>query len=308
MGMEDFFARLPRGKEDKPLLFGMGPLTFDFHDIDGLYFMLDRRLSGCLILMWAKPMNPEISGKITLEGKEIKKYVLTSMAQMGYMWILGIPLRGLVTEYGKEYALHVEGFTDVDGNRMEPQDFTVTGIAKAEPQEKYAEHEKIALQAATEGIVLLKNRDNLLPLKSGTQFNLFGKGLHQFRNGAVGAGKITPRYSVDFKEAIRQSGCFSLNEELAEFYSCDEDAIPGEELLHRAKERSDLAVMMITRAAGENMDSSSAKGEYYLSGQEEALLKKLTEYFTRTIVILNVGYPIDVSFADQYGVDALLYT
>lgn len=308
MGMEDFFARLPRGKEDKPLLFGMGPLTFDFHDIDGLYFMLDRRLSGCLILMWAKPMNPENSGKITLEGKEIKKYVLTSMAQMGYMWILGIPLRGLVTEYGKEYALHVEGFTDVDGNRMEPQDFTVTGIAKAEPQEKYAEHEKIALQAATEGIVLLKNRDNLLPLKSGTQFNLFGKGLHQFRNGAVGAGKITPRYSVDFKEAIRQSGSFSLNEELAEFYSCDEDAIPGEELLHRAKERSDLAVMMITRAAGENMDSSSAKGEYYLSRQEEALLKKLTEYFTHTIVILNVGYPIDVSFADQYGVDALLYT
>lgn len=87
MGMEDFFAQLPRGKEDKPLLFGMGPLTYDFHDIDGLYFMLDRRLSGCLLLMRAKPMNPEVAGRITLNGKEIKKYVLTSMMQMGYMWI-----------------------------------------------------------------------------------------------------------------------------------------------------------------------------------------------------------------------------
>ena len=44
MGMEDFWEQLPTGKEDKPLLFEMGPLEYDFHDIDGLYFMLDRRL------------------------------------------------------------------------------------------------------------------------------------------------------------------------------------------------------------------------------------------------------------------------
>lgn len=46
MGMEEFFAQLPRGKEDKPLLLEMGPSVYDFHDIDGLYFMLDRNLSG----------------------------------------------------------------------------------------------------------------------------------------------------------------------------------------------------------------------------------------------------------------------
>ena len=40
MGMEDFWEQLPTGKEDKPLLFEMGPLEYDFHDIDGLYFML----------------------------------------------------------------------------------------------------------------------------------------------------------------------------------------------------------------------------------------------------------------------------
>ena len=36
MGMEDFFASLPTGKSDAPLLFGMGPLVYDFHDVDGL--------------------------------------------------------------------------------------------------------------------------------------------------------------------------------------------------------------------------------------------------------------------------------
>lgn len=308
MGMEDFFAQLPRGKEDKPLLFGMGPLTYDFHDIDGLYFMLDRRLSGCMILMWAKPMNPGITGRITLDGKEIKKYVLTSMAQMGNMWILGVPLRGLVDAYGMEYNLHVEGFVDCDGNEMNPQDFVVKGVDKVEPQAQHAEHELIALQAATEGIVLLENKNNLLPLAEGTTMNLFGKGVHQFRNGAVGAGKITPRYSIDLKEAIREGNVFSLNEDLVEFYSCDEDEIPSDELIAAAKEKTDIAVMLITRAAGENMDSSSAKGEYYLSAKEEALLRKLTQEFMHTIAILNVGYPMDVTWIETYGVDAVLYT
>ena len=35
MGMEDFWEQLPTGKEDKPLLFEMGPLEYDFHDIAG---------------------------------------------------------------------------------------------------------------------------------------------------------------------------------------------------------------------------------------------------------------------------------
>lgn len=121
MGMEDFWEQLPTGKEDKPLLFEMGPLEYDFHDIDGLYFMLDRRLSGCLLMMWAKPMNPDIQGTVTLDSRVVSGCINQYMEVMGNMWVLGIPLRGLVTEYGREYQLHVEGFVDMDGNEMNPQ-------------------------------------------------------------------------------------------------------------------------------------------------------------------------------------------
>ena len=69
MGMEDFFASLPTGKSDAPLLFGMGPLVYDFHDVDGLYYMLDHRLGGCLILMWSKPMNASVTGKVSVDEK-----------------------------------------------------------------------------------------------------------------------------------------------------------------------------------------------------------------------------------------------
>ena len=63
MDAQEFFAQLPRGKEDKPLLFGFGPLEYNKDDIDGLYYMLDRDFSGCLLLNFAKPMNPEIQGR-----------------------------------------------------------------------------------------------------------------------------------------------------------------------------------------------------------------------------------------------------
>lgn len=308
MDQNEFFAQLPTGKEDKPLLFGTGPLTYDFHDVDGLYFMLDRKLSGCLILMWAKPMDPEVKGYITLDNKPVKNYVCQPMAMMQGMWILGVPLRGMITECGREYALHVEGFTDTDGNEMNPQDFTVKSPEREEPQEKHAAHEAVARQAATEGIVLLENKNHVLPLAEGSHINLFGKGIHQFRNGAVGAGKITPRYSVSLIEAIRESSCFTLNEELAQFYSCDEDEIPAQEVLERAKRLSDTAVMVISRASGENMDNSTARGEYYLSEKEERLLEKLGREFAHTIVILNVGYPIDVTFAERYGMEGLIYS
>lgn len=307
MGMEDAIGQILTAKDQKPMLFEIGPLEYDFHDIDGLYYMLDRKLSGCLQLMWTKPMDPNAEGTVLLDGVPVDGCVSQYMAVMGNMWVLGIPLRGRVTEYGKSYQLHIEGYADADGNVMEPQEFTVRGVEKTEPRPEYAAHEQTALQAAREGIVLLKNEGNILPLAKGSVLNLFGKGVHEFRIGAVGAGKINPRYSVNFLEAVRANRDYSLNEELVSFYGCDRDVLPPAEMMERAKEVSDTAVIFLTRAAGENQDASSAKGEYYLSDEEEELIRGVSEAFTNTIAVLNVGYPIDVTFAERYQVNGLVY-
>lgn len=303
-----FFANIPRGKEDKPLLIAFGPIVYDFHETDGLYAMLDKDLSGCVVLCFVKPMDDSVRGKVTLNGCEIKNHYLKLMPVMNNMWVLGIRVRGMICEYGKEYALHVEGFVDTDGQVMNPQDFTVTSVSRVLPREEDAAHEAVALQAAEEGIVLLENKHQVLPLAGGMALNLFGKAMHQFRVGAVGAGKINPRYIVDFLTAVRDRGDFELNEELVSFYGCDEDLIPDAEMLGRAKEKSDTALMLITRGAGENLDSSTARGEYYLSDEEEQLIKTLTETFSHVIAILNVAYPMDVSFVEKYGVEGVVYS
>lgn len=306
MDMQEFFANLPRGKEDKPMLLAFGDIPYNCDDVDGLYYMLDRAFSGCIVLNFVKPMDPDIPGRATLDGVELPPCILKHMPIMMNMWALGIPLRGYATEYGKSYTLHVEGFTDTDGNEMAPTDLTVKVNDRVLPRQEYAEHEAIALQAAREGIVLMKN-NGLLPLKKGTILNLFGKAVHQFRTGAVGAGKINPRYTVNFLNAVRESTAFGLNESLVDFYRCDGDLVPPGALLAQAREQSDVAVMLITRGCGENLDNSSAKGEYYLSGEEENLLAALRKEFAHVVVILNVGFPMDVSWAEKYGVDAVLY-
>ena len=94
MGMEEAIGEILIAKDQKPMLFEISPLEYDFHDIDGLYYMLDRKLSGCLLLMWTKPMDPNAEGTVLLDGVPVDGCVSQYMAVMGNMWVLGIPLRG----------------------------------------------------------------------------------------------------------------------------------------------------------------------------------------------------------------------
>lgn len=304
MELHEILASLPRGKEDKPLCLPTDDLVFNPWDIEGKYGHLDPQASGCVVLMFSKPMDPTVSGWATLDGVNLPKCVLRSMPQMGGLWVVGIGLRGFATQFGKQYALHVEGFRDTDGNEMNPQDFVVTVPAMEEPRAEYAEHEQVALQAAREGIVLLKN-NGVLPFQKGTVLNLFGKAVHRFRTSAGGAGEINPRYRVGILDALKKSGHLDVNYELAEFYRWDMDLIPGEDMLERAKALSDTAVMLIERGANENKDNNTAKGSYYLTEEENALLQTLRAAFAHLVVILNVGHPIDVTFAEKC--DALIY-
>lgn len=304
MELQNIMASLPRGKEDKPLCLPTDDLVFDPNNIDGKYGHLDPEASGCVVLMFSKPMDPTVSGEATLDGMELPRVELRCMPQMMGLWVVGIGLRGFATEAGKCYQLHVEGFQDTDGNQMDPQDFPIQVKAMGQPEAKYSEHEQIALRAAREGIVLLKN-NGVLPFQKGTVLNLFGKGIHRFRTSSAGAGEINPRYRIDLLRAIGQDEHFSVNQELADFYRWEMDLIPDTGMLARAREKSDTAVMIIERGARENRDNNTAKGGFYLTDNENALLKTLRTEFAHFVVILAVGHPMDVTFGESC--DALVY-
>lgn len=297
---------IPSGPNDPPMLLQYaGPPEFDVDDVDGGFYMLDRDFGGTLSLPFTKPMDPSRPGRVTLDGLEVGHVLKQLNLGTAKPWMLGVKLAGRLTEHGTAHSLCVEGFADSNGNVMTPQDLAITTRALPAPQPEFAEHESIARRVAEEGIVLLENRGGVLPLPPG-QLNIFGAALHTFRTAIVGAGKINPRYTVGLREAVRAHDRFTLNEELAEFYRNGGDAIPAPDVLSKAKSASDVAIIVISRASGENIDNSSDEGEFRLTPEEDFLLEAATGYFERTVVILNTPYPIDVGFVDRNGVDAVV--
>src|SRR5699024_10821624 len=121
-----------------PMLYTQGAteIPFNINDTDGLLYMLDRDFGGCTFLPFSKPMNPDILGKALLDGEELD-YVLKPMALAGGMWMLGVKIFGKLTEYGERKTLRIEGFTDTEGNVMDPVELTVVANDRQEPQEKY---------------------------------------------------------------------------------------------------------------------------------------------------------------------------
>lgn len=149
----NIWKAIPHGKNDPPrLLFDPGrPQSYDFNDPDSQFVMFNRELAGCFTLPFSKPMRTD------LPGRAIAARVVP-LRLAGYdTWCLGLKLGGVLHGYGREVAVEVSGFTDTDGNVMEPARLRVRTPDTAGHDPRYAAHEKVARQAAQDGIALLKN-------------------------------------------------------------------------------------------------------------------------------------------------------
>ena len=134
-------------------------------------------------------------------------------------------------------------------------------------------HIEISKKAALEGMVLVKNEGNLLPLVQGTKVALFGKGTVDYVKGGGGSGDVTVAYSHSILDGMlqkEQEGKVKLYSELHEFYKKEvelqyqagidpgmtaEPELP-EELLKGARAFADTAIISICRFSGERWDRS----------------------------------------------------
>ncbi|MDE6834215.1 MAG: glycoside hydrolase family 3 C-terminal domain-containing protein, partial [Ruminococcus sp.] len=79
------------------------------------------------------------------------------------------------------------------------------------------------------------------------------------------------------------------------------------ETVRKSAEKCDTAIVIIGRTAGEEQDSKVEKGSYLLTDAENDMLEKVCRIFKKTVVLLNVGGIIDMSFVDKYKPDSVLY-
>lgn len=178
-------------------------------------------------------------------------------------------------------------------------------------------HIQLSKEAAKEGMVLLKNENNVLPLKRGSRVALFGKAAFDYVKGGGGSGDVTVSYVRNLYEGLKQKqNKVTVFEELAQFYKKNveeqyaQGRLPGmtvepevpEELLKSAAAFTDTAIISICRFSGEGWDRMAApgtagkgeenifeEGDFYLSHAENAMVESVKRSFAKVIVVLNVG-------------------
>ncbi len=181
-------------------------------------------------------------------------------------------------------------------------------------------------RAGSEGIVLLKNDKQTLPLKKGTKVSVFGRIQSNYiKSGTGSGGLVNVSYVVSIPEGLTAAG-LSINEQLAETYRLWEQENPfdvgggwakepwaqvemplSDGIVQEAANASEAAIVIIGRTAGEEKDNSAVEESYLLSQTEREMLRLVTACFDKVIVVLNVGNIIDMKWVAEYNPSAVLY-
>lgn len=281
--------------------------TLNLEQIEGKYSAFVK-CHYALPVRMSKPLAKDGYGKVFVDGIEISRGKTFFMDTIIKIHCMLVPVGDVAREFDREYTLRFEGFKAADGTVFKPQTMKFRTLPRKKRDERYAEHDAVALRAAAEGMVLLKNEGGILPLAPDSRLNVFGAAQYMLRNSATGAGLINPRWQADFHQAVKQHSSFSINEDISYLYSRLRDVAPTESQLRQAKEKSDIALIFISRTSGEFLDNKPDKGGYYLTDDEEKMIAAVSAVFEKAVAIINTGYPINMRWMEKYNVKAALYT
>ena len=193
------------------------------------------------------------------------------------------------------------------------------------------ENAQVARKAAREGMVLLKNTDQTLPLETSENIALLGVASYDFITGGTGSGDVNGSYIVDLKKGLEDGGfrleggvdayyaeymeyerqrCAMIDGKEKKWYIDAErpiESVPYK-VLREAAHKADKAIVTIGRVFGEGKDRS-LEHSYKLSQGEQELIRAASEIFhaegKALIVVLDVGGIVDMSSWQRYA-DAIL--
>jgi len=175
-------------------------------------------------------------------------------------------------------------------------------------------------KAAAEGAVLLKNEGQNLPIIEGESVSIFGRTqINYYRSGTGSGGGVVVEYTTNLLDSLRNKKKILVNEDLAATYEkwIEENPFDNgggvwaaepwhqkempltDELVSESRKKSQKAIVVIGRTAGEDQDNSEAEGSYKLTVQEKEMLKLVTKYFEHVAVVLNVSNIIDMSWIND---------
>ena len=193
-------------------------------------------------------------------------------------------------------------------------------------------HGELVRKAAAEGLVLLEN-NGVLPLKDVKKVALYGVGSYDFIAGGTGSGNVNKAYIRNVADGLRMNG-FEVNEGIETWYKqhialkkteaannsaggllamLGDAVIPEMEVsrsyMEKMEKVTDIAVLTISRNAGEGGDRKAVDGDWTLTGAEREMLQNLADVYhvagKKLVVVLNIGGTIETASWKQIP-DAIL--
>ncbi|MBR4112631.1 MAG: glycoside hydrolase family 3 protein [Ruminiclostridium sp.] len=185
-----------------------------------------------------------------------------------------------------------------------------------------------AAAVVSEGIVMLKNENNALPLDKNEETALFGRiQFSYYKSGTGSGGMVNVSKIVGIPEGLTDCG-IKLNKELQDAYNkwlsdnenvydfgegwggepWSQKEMPLEDsLVKSVAEKCRTAVVVIGRTAGEEQENKVEEGSFLLTELEKEMLSKVRSAFEKMVVLLNVGNLVDLEYIESLNPDSILY-
>ena len=251
------------------------------------------------------------------------------------IWCIVVVLLVLANVFATSYAFTWERaltsyFGTIGGKKGSGVEITMT-------EEELLEAQKaLELEIVSEGTVLLKNDENVLPLQKGNKVSVFGQTAQIWMTKE----KITGTKDTVFLESLQDAG-LEINTELRKFYKQSKhtawgiganlgnggiagtwaiDEVPISEYTDTVKasykDYSDAAIVVLSRGGSEGGDlprhmgrfgGDDAKGYLELTAEERDLLTEVTANFSKVIVVLHTTNAMQMDFMNDYDIDAVLW-
>lgn len=183
-----------------------------------------------------------------------------------------------------------------------------------------------AAKMVSEGIVMLKNDNNALPLDTDKEVAVFGRiQFHYYKSGTGSGGMVNVTKVVNILDGLIDNGV-KVNEKLLDTYRKWDKENPfdlgegwggepwsqkemplDEGLVKETAKSCETAIVIIGRTAGEEQDNRLEAGSYLLSDDEIAMLTVVRKHFKKVVLLLNVGNIIDMTDINRIAPDSVLY-